>query len=459
MKITNDKTENSQMFLTIEVEPEEVEESMEISYKKLVKQYRIPGFRKGKAPRHIFERYLGRESLMEEALNDLLPKAFEKAVEEHSIEAIAQPEFDVEQLEPMILKATVPLRPNVELGDYKSLKIEMETVEITDEKVDAVVEQLRHQWATWEPVEGRPVEFNDLLVMDITGTIGEKNVLEQKGAQYQVIEGQTFPVAGFPEQLIGLNPGDEKEFEMAYPEDYGDTELAGQTVTFKVKAVEIKNEVLPEISDEFAKSVGPEFETMEDLRERAHKDMKERAEQQAKVNFEEEVIHSLADISKVEYPPIMVQSEINKILNQQFQRSSQSLEDYLKSANKTEEELREELKPSAEHRVVHSLVLGKVADTEAIEVSESEIDEEIEEMTKNSQEKKEELMKFLNDPQVRESISRTVLTRKTVDKLTEYAAVKKEAKDTKKTKDEGKSEETEKPKATRTRKKKKEETE
>ncbi|MBN2239698.1 MAG: trigger factor, partial [Dehalococcoidales bacterium] len=320
-------------------------------------------------------------------------------------------------------------------------------------------EQLRHQWATWEPVEGRPVQFNDLLVMDITGTIGEKNVLEQKGAQYQVIEGQTFPVAGFPEQLIGLNPGDEKEFEMAYPEDYGDAELAGQTVTFKVKAVEIKNEVLPEISDEFAKSVGPEFETMEALRERAYKDMKERAEQQAKVNFEEEVIHSLADISKVEYPPIMVQSEINKILNQQFQRSSQSLEDYLKSANKTEEELREELKPSAEHRVVHSLVLGKVADTEAIEVSESEIDEEIEEMTKNSQEKKEELMKFLNDPQVRESISRTVLTRKTVDKLTEYAAVKKEAKDTKKTKDEGKSEETEKPKATRTRKKKKEETE
>jgi trigger factor len=267
-------------------------------------------------------------------------------------------------------------------------------------------------------------------------------------------------VAGFPEQLVGLNPGDEKEFDMTYPADYGDEELAGQTVTFKVKVIGIKKEVLPEISDEFAKSIGDEFETMEQLRERAMKDMLDRAEERVKADFEDKVIHSLADISKVEYPPIMVESETNRILNQQFQRTGQSFEDYLKAAHKTEEELREELKPTAEHRLVDSLVLGKVAEAEAFEVSEGEIDEEIDEMTKNSNEKKEELKKYLNDPQVRESISRSILTRKTIAKLTEYALVEKETGTAGMT-DEEESEEPEdsdKPKATRTRKKKKEET-
>ena len=425
MKITNDKTENSQMFLTIEMEPEEVEESMQVAFKRLNKKARIPGFRKGKAPRDIFERYLGKEYLMEEALNDLIPTAYTKAVEEQSIEAIAQPQIEIEQMEPLIMKATVPLKPTVELGDYKSLKVEKETIEVTSEKVDEVIEQLRHQNATWEPVEGRAVGFDDLLIMDIVGTMGEKNVIEQKGAQYQVTAGQTFPVLGFAEQLVGMNPGDEKEFELEYPEDYGDEELAGNKVKFKINAIEIKKEVLPEISDDFAKTVGAEFETMAALREKAETDMKERAEQQSKTNFEEEIIHGIADISKVEYPPILVESEITRILNQQFQRSSQSLEDYLDTVGKTEEQVREDLRPVAEHRVVHSLVLSKVAEVEEIEVSNEEVDEEIENMVKDSTDRKDELRKFFNDPQIRDSIVQNMLTRKTMEKLTEYTAVEK----------------------------------
>jgi trigger factor len=362
---------------------------------------------------------------MEEALNDLIPTAYAKAVEDQSIEAIAQPQIEIEQMEPLIMKATVPLKPTVELGDYKSMKVEKEIVEVNGEKVDEVIEQLRHQNATWEPVEGRAVEFDDLLIMDIVGSMGEKNVIEQKGAQYQVIAGQTFPVLGFAEQLVGMNPGDEKEFELEYPEDYGDEELAGNKVNFKINAVEIKKEVLPEISDEFAKTVGAEFETMTALRERAESDMKERAEQQSKINFEEEIIHGIADISTVEYPPILVESEITRILNQQFQRSSQSLEDYLATVGKSEEELREDLRPSAEHRVVHSLVLSKVSEVEGIEVSNEEVDEEIENMVKDSTDKKEELKKFFNDPQIRDSIVQNMLTRKTMEKLTEYTAVEK----------------------------------
>ncbi len=442
MKITNDKTENSQMFLTIEMEPEEVEESMQVAFKRLNQKTRIPGFRKGKAPRNIFERYLGKEYIMEEALNDLIPTAYAKAVEEQSIQAIAQPQIEIEQMEPLIMKAKVPLKPTVELGDYQSLKVEKETIVINEEKVDEVIEQLRHQHATWEPVEGRTVEFDDLLIMDIVGTMGEKNVIDQKGAQYQVIAGQTFPVLGFAEQLVGINPGDEKEFELEYPDDYGDEELAGNKVKFKINAIEVKKEVLPDISDEFAKAVGTEFETMAALREKAESDMKERAEQQSKINFEEEIIHGIADISKVEYPPVLVESEITRILNQQFQSRSQSLEDYLATVGKTEEELREDLRPSAEHRIVHSLVLSKVSEVEGIKVSDEEVDEEIENMVKDSTDKKEELKKFFNDPQIRDSIAQNMMTRKTMEKLTEYTAVAKPAK---------------KKKTTGTRKKKKEE--
>lgn len=451
MKITNDKTENSQMYLTIEVEPGEVEESMQTAYKRLVKKTRVPGFRKGKAPRHIFERYMGKEALLDDALNDLIPLAYSKAVEEHSIKAVAQPNIEIEQLEPLVLKATVPLVPTIELGDYKSLRIEQTPVEITEDKVDAVIEQLRHQYATWEPVEGRPVDFDDMLVMDILGMKGEKKVIEQKAAQYQVRAGQTFPVLGFAEQLVGMNPGEEKEFEMEYPADYGDEELAGNKVKFTVKAIEIKKEVLPETSDEFAKTVGAEFETMDGLRARALKDMTERAEQQAKIDFEEEVVHSLADISKIEYPPVMVESEITSIINQQFQGSEISVEEYLAAMKKTEEELREEVKPSAEHRIVHSLVLSKVAETEQIEVSNEEISEEIEKMLKNYTEKREEYSKIFNQPQIKENIVRSMISRKTVDKLKEYTAVPKENINEEK-------EEEKKTKTTRTRKKKKEET-
>jgi trigger factor len=181
---------------------------------------------------------------------------------------------------------------------------------------------------------------------------------------------------------------------------------------------------------------------MDALRERAETDMKERAEQQAKNNFEEEIIHGIADISTVEYPPVLVESEITRILNQQFQRSSQSLEDYLATVGKSEEELREELRPSAEHRVVHSLVLSKVSEVEEIELKDEEVDEEIENMVKDSTDKKDELKKFFNDPQIRDSIVQNMMTRKTMEKLTEYAAVAKPEK---------------KKKTTGTRKKKKEE--
>ncbi len=423
MKVTNEKTENSQAFLTIEMESAEVEESLEKSYHRLVRKTNIPGFRKGKAPREILERYIGKENLLEDALNNLLPEAYEKAIKEQKIEAIAQPHIEIAQTDPVVFKATVPLPPKVELGDYHHIQVTPEPVELTEDDINAVIEQLRHRHATWEPVE-RSVEFDDLVVFDIESNIEDKPFINQKAVQYQVLRDLQFPAPGFVEQLQGMRKSEEKEFKLQFPLDFPNGELAGKEPSFKVKVTEIKQERLPELDDEFARGVDPDLKTLDSLRERVSADLKLRAEEKAMIDFEERVIEAVVDIAELEFPPILVEQEIGQLLNQRFQRlqrGDQGLEKYLTSINKTEEELREELHPLATKRVARSLVLGKIAQEEKIEVSESEVDAEIENMIKSNADNKDELPKFLNTPQAHKSIERLLMTRKTIQQLVEIA--------------------------------------
>jgi len=431
VKTTNEKKENSQAFLTIEMEPAEVEESLEKSYQRLVQKTRIPGFRKGKAPRVILERYIGKESLLEEAINNLLPQAYEQAIKEQEIEAIAQPQIEVVQTDPLVFKAIVPLKPEVKLGDYQHIQVEAEPVEVTEKDVDDVIEQLRHQHATWEPVE-RPVDFGDLVVFDIESSIEDKPFINQKGAQYQVLRDASFPAPGFTEQLAGMIRNEEKEFKLQFPADYPGDELAGKEPSFKVKVTEIKQEILPELNDEFAGEINPDFTTLDSLRERAFSDLKLRAEEKARIDFEERVIDAVVDLTEIEFPPILVEAEIHRILDQRFQRGNQELEDYLSIINKTEEELHEELRPLATKRVNRYLVLGKVVEEEKIEVDGTEIDNEIENMTKSATDKKDELEKILSTPQARESIEQTLISQKAIQRLVEIAKGSKEIKTTKK---------------------------
>lgn len=424
MKVTNEKIEDSQAFLSIEMEPAEVEESLEESYHRLVKKTDIPGFRRGKAPRAILERYLSKESLFEDALSNLLPKACDKAIKEQKLEAIAQPHIEVAQTDPVIFKAIVPLQPTVKLGDYHHIQLTPEPVEVSEEDVSAIIERLRHQHAAWEPVE-RPVGFNDLVVLDIESNVEDKPFISQKGAQYHVLQNQPFPVPGFAEQLLGTGRDEEKEFRLQFPLDYPKGELAGKEAWFKVRVVEIKQERLPELNDELAKEIDPKFETLDSLREQVSADLRLRAEEKAKIDFEERVIEAVVDITQVEFPPILVEMEVDRLLNQQLQRwqtGGTSLEEYLRSINKTEEEIREELRPLATKRTIWSLVLEEVTKGGKIEVSDSEIDTEIENMTKDTDEgKKDELKGFLNTPQARESIKQTLVTRKTIQRLVEIA--------------------------------------
>jgi len=424
VKVTKDKIEGSQAFLTVEMEPAEVEDSLEEAYQRLVKKTNVPGFRKGKAPRVMLERHIGRESLFEDALNTLIPRAYEDALKEQEIEAFARADIEITQTEPLVFKATVPLPPTVKLGDYASLRLTPQPAASTEGEVDSVIDRLRHQQASWEPVE-REVGFGDLAVFDVESTARGKTFINQKGVQYQVLKDYPAPLPGFAEQLVGMERDGAREFSLQIPTDYPDKELAGKEAHFKVALSEVKQERLPELDDEFARGIDPRFETLTSLRREVADNLRLRAEERARLDFEEKVIEAVVGLAEVEFPPFLVDMETSRLLDQrlrQWRESGQGLEEYLASINKTEEELKEELRPPATQRVMRSLVLDKVAQEEKIEASDAEIDGEIEDMAGGVPEnRREEFTKLMSTPQSRQSIEHLLVRRKTVQRLVEIA--------------------------------------
>ncbi|MBI4186707.1 MAG: trigger factor [Chloroflexi bacterium] len=418
MKVAREKTENRQVFLTVEMEPAEMEAALEKSYRRLVKKTDVPGFRKGMVPRAILERHIGRKRLVEDALRALIPDACEKAIKEQEIEAFSQPEVEITQTDPAVFKVTVPLPPLVTLGDYRNIQVAPPPVEFSEDSVAAALEVLRHRHATWEPVE-RPLEFGDMAVLDVTGEVEGKPFADQEGVQFHVH--QDSPIPGFAEQLAGMKRDEVKEFKLHLPEDYPDGAAAGKETSFKVEVKEIKQEKHPELNDDFARQVDPDIETLELLRERVSANLKMRAEENARMKFEEQVIEAVVGVSQLEFPPVLVEDEIEHLLKEQVRGVRGGLEDYLRSVGKTEAELREELRPLATKRVSGSLVLGRIAQEEKIEVGDSEVDAEIERMTKDITDNKDKLQEFLNVPQRRDSIRQMLVTRKTVQHLAEMA--------------------------------------
>jgi len=424
VKVTKDKIENSQAFLTIEMELAEVEASLDEAYHRLVKKANIPGFRKGKAPRAVLERYLGREGLFEEALNHTIPQAYEAALKEQEIEAFAQPQIEVTQTEPLVFKATVPLPPMVQLGDYQDVRVTPKPVTVGDKDVDRVIEQLRHQHATWEPVD-RPVVDSDLVALDIESTIEGKSFINRQGLQYQVAVDHPFPAPGFAQQVVGMKGGEEKQFTLQFPEDESREELVGKEVSFQIKIGEIKQGILPELTDDFAVAVDAELKTLELLRERVTTNLQLRAEEESRLDFEEQVMVAVVAGAQIEYPPILVEREIDRLLEQQqrrWQGTGTDFNEYLSRINKTEVELREQLRPVATTRVNGALVLEKVADAETIEVSEAETDEEMSKLIADSPENKNEWQQLMDTAQGRDSVRQLLTRRKTMQRLLDIAA-------------------------------------
>jgi trigger factor len=420
VKATAEKVESCQVVLNIEVEPEELESSLEQAYRRLVSKTNVPGFRRGKAPRQLLERHLGRGALLDEALDRLLPKLYEQALSEQGIEAIAQPQFEITQLDPVIFKVTVPTRPTVELGDYRQLEIAPEPVEITAEQIEEALDRIRHLHAVWLPVE-REAHLGDLVAIDVQGRVGDKTVLNEKGRWYQLSANSPFPVPGFAEKLEGVAKGEEREFTLSIPSDHPDAGVAGKECLFKVVASEVKEEHLPELDDDFAKSLGQEIESMELLRERVAADLKASRESQARIELEEKIIDALAAMSHIEYPTVLVERELERLVAAQREQfgGQVGLEAQLKLRGKTEDEFRNELRPVAEKFVLRSLILDKVSEVENIEVSDDEIDAEVERFSAG--ESGERVRQLFSSPIARNSLKRDLIMRKAMARLVQIA--------------------------------------
>ena len=424
MKVTREDLEHSEVSLNIEVEEEDIEPYLQRAYQRVVRRVNIPGFRKGKAPRPVLERFVGRQSLEDDALDLMLPEIVQRAVEEQGVKQASIPQVQLVQREPIVIKAAVPIAPEVVLDAYREIRVPVEPVLVTEEEIDTLLDLLRRDTAPWEPVD-RPVAMGDQVTLDIKANLDGKEITKQDGVVYMVMEENVSPVAGFPQQLVGIGSQETKEFAIPMPEDYPDSNLAGKEVEFSVTIHEIKAKNLPDLDDEFAKGVGEGYDDLEALTDKLREDFLARRELETQDLYENQVFEKLLEKAQIDISPLMVDHEVSHMLEneeQALRRQQVSVEQYLQTVGKSTDEHREELKQVAEARLKRTYAIGKVAELEGIKVSQEEIEEEIERLLDSAgPNQPESLRSNLESDDSKESLEQILIRRKALQRLVEVA--------------------------------------
>ncbi len=421
-----EKQEGNQGVLTVEVAKEEFDKALDQAFKKVVKQVTVPGFRKGKVPRRIFEARFGVEALYQDALDIILPQAYQKAVEETGIEPVDQPEVDIEQLEKgknLIFKAVVTVKPEVKLGEYKGLEIPAKDFSVTDEQVQEELERIRERQAELIVVEDGKLENGDLAVIDFEGFIDGEPFEGGKAENYNLELGSNTFIPGFEEQLVGMAKGEEKEIKVTFPEEYHVEELKGKEAVFKVKVNEIKRKKLPELDDEFAKDVS-EFETLEEFKADLRQKLEEQAKQEEENYKRDRVAEKAAEKAEIDIPQVMIDHEVEHMVQDFEQRlrfQGLDLDNYFKFTGSSMEQLKEQFKEDAEKRVRISLTIEAIGKAENIEVTEEDIDKELDKMAELYSQDKEQLKKVFQSQGSLDRIKTDIQFRKTLDFLVEHS--------------------------------------
>jgi trigger factor len=381
-----EKLEGNQGVLTVEVDAETFSKALDEAFKKVSKQVNIPGFRKGKIPRGMFEQRFGAESLYQDALDIILPEAYPQAVEEAGIEPIDRPEIDVEQIEKgknLIFTAKVIVKPEVKLGEYKGLEVEKIDALVSEEDVDAELKTLQERHAELVVKEDGAVEDGDTVVIDFEGFVDGEAFEGGTAENYTLEIGSGSFIPGFEEQLVGLEANGEKEVEVSFPEEYHAENLAGKPATFKVKLHEIKAKELPALDDEFAKDVDEEVETLEALKEKTKNRLEETRKAEAENALRDALVDKASDNAEVDIPQILIENEVNRMMQefeQRLQAQGMNLELYFQFSGQDEDALKEQMKEDASKRVKYNLTLEAIAKAENIEVTDEEVDAEVAKM-------------------------------------------------------------------------------
>lgn len=382
MKTSVERRENNLVALTVEIPAEELQKAVDRAYRRLAPRLRIPGFRPGKAPRSVVEMRLGKEHLVQEAVEEVVPKAYSSAIRERALEPVDQPQIRVTQAEegkPLIFEAEVWVTPEVKLGEYKGLEAERPLRPVTDADVERVLASLQEQQARLVAVE-RPIQNGDFITMDFAGLLDGKPFRGGAANDYTMQVGSGTFLPGFEEGLVGMSTGETKEIPVTFPEDYTNPELAGKEATFTVKVKTVREKQLPQLDDELAKSAG-DFDTLEQLRLNIRQRLEQQAEREADGRAEEALVKKVVASSEVDVPEVMIKREVDHMLHHfrvDLAYRGIKLEQYLEATGKTEDDLRQELTPQATENVKTELCLRAIARAEGLLATEDEIKEETE---------------------------------------------------------------------------------
>ena len=427
MSIKVEKTDNkNELKLEFTVEAQKFDETMKKVYFKTVKYFNIPGFRKGKAPMNIIERYYGKEIFYEDTFNEILQEVYDKELRESNITAVSYPDLDVKQIgkgQDLIFTAVVQTKPEVKPGKYKGIEIKKVEYNVSDEDINHELGHMQERNSRMVTVDDRAVENGDITVIDFEGFVDGKTFEGGKAEGHELTIGSNTFIPGFEDQIIGMKIDEEKDINVKFPEEYFSKELAGKDATFKVKLHEIKKKELPELDDEFAKDVS-EYDTLKELKESIKEKLEKENEQKAKYETEEAAIKAVCDNTEIDIPSGMIETEIDhmeKDMEQRMQYQGLTLDMYLQMIGKTKEEFRKEYEDQAKDAVKSRLVIEAVANEEKIEADDKEVDEKIKEMAENYGKTEDELK---SNESLRNYLKENLKTEKTIEFIVKNAKIK-----------------------------------
>ena len=435
MTATWEKKEGNEGLLKVTVPAEKVNKALDQAFKKVVKQINVPGFRKGKVPRPIFEQRFGVEALYQDAVDILLPEAYGEAIEETKINPVAQPEINVTQIEKgkdFEFEATVTVEPEVKLGDYKGLEIEKQDSELTDQDLQDEIDHSLGHLADMVVKEDGAVEEGDTVNIDFDGYVDGEQFEGGQADGYDLEIGSGSFIPGFEDQLVGVKTGEEKDVVVTFPEEYHAEELAGKEATFKTKVNEIKYKEVPELTDEIANELDSDANSVDEYKENLRKRLSEEKAQDAENVEKEEAINKATENTTIDIPQAMIDTELDRMVQefgQRIQQQGLDLQTYFQISGQDESQLREQMKDDAEQRVKTNLTLSAIADEENIKVTDEDIDKELEKMSSQFNISVEDIKQTLGNTDI---IKNDVRIQKVIDLLRDNAKYVDSAKEDKK---------------------------
>jgi len=424
VKITTETLPERQVKLQIEIEDDQHAKAMEQAYKRLAPRVQIPGFRAGKAPRALIEKQIGHHRLLDEAMDILIPEAYKEAIAENDINPVAQPSVELVSHEPLVFTATIPLQPVIDLGDYHELRLPRERQSVTDEQVDESMQELRRRYGTIEPVD-RAAQKGDVIRGDIRAAVDDKPIFEQEEIEYRLTDEALASLPGLADAIVGMSKGESKDATHDVDAEFEDPRLAGKTVSHHIVVGDVKEEKLAEENDEFAKQVGESFESVQALRDYLRETLQKNLDDTELRTYEALVVDALLARATIEFPQVLLDHEIEHLLEDQANldpRDQRAQELYLERLGKSEEEVRETVRPEAELKLRRSLVLSHFAEAENISVSDEEVQDELFRITKDAGEQGMAILRLFDTDEGRATLRRSQLTRKTLTRLVELAS-------------------------------------